>query len=218
MGKNDEMIMVVERDVLLGYNNEWVKFFQDGFCPQERFDFYPCLKHPVFERRVDVEKEPYFKQPIGYGTIVDFNAKRIFAYQRATDKNYQESRLAGKWSWGFGGHIHIFDLKDKNGKDVDPVTNSLLRELEEETTLIGDGVELKKLGYINDDSNLVGQVHFGILFAIPYQENKQLSVKSEAKIGKWMNYDGLVELCKNPDVEVETWSRIALAPLKEILD
>ena len=168
-------------------------------------------------RRGDAETNPNFKQPIGYAIVVNPITKQVFAYQRsAKDNEYGEKRLQGKWSWGFGGHIEPSDTKNGN-----PIRESVLREVtQEELEFFGTVREPKEpfvLGYINDDTNDVGKVHFGILYLL---NTDTLNVRQrDSEIAKLdlRGLSGLEELCADPSIEVETWSRIALEPLRKLL-
>lgn len=207
MGKMDELVMVIKRDILFGNNDERLSFFKYGFCSGEDFDFAQYFQSKRFERRGNVENNSEYKQPIAYGMIINPATKMIFAYQRSDDKKrYHEDRLAGNWSWGFGGHIHPEDAKLG-----DPIIVSLKRELEEETT--GNNFKLEKIGYVNYDGDDVGKVHLGVLFVAHY--NGYLQVRDEAKHGEWLSYEELCKIAKNP--KVDEWSRIALIPLERIL-
>jgi len=200
-------IMVVERRILL----EDSPF--EGFRPQNEVDYESkILKHFKYMERSLAEKDPNYKQPISYAMIVNPKLKQIFAYQRSTeDSNYAEKRLQGKWSWGVGGHIEKFDTKNGN-----PLRTSMLRELDEEVYINGC-IKPKLLGYINDDSNDVGKVHFGVLYIIETDAKSIRPKDSEIDNGKLRPISELEKICTSPQFSVEEWSRISLEPLKQYL-
>ena len=204
MSKEDQKIIVVERDILFGKD-----IFQ-GFRSAKKVDYESrILSNLEVMRRGLAENDPTHKQPIGYTIVGNLKTNKVFAYQRASNQNYEEKRLQGKWSWGVGGHIESFDTKNEN-----PLRESMLREIKEEIYIQGELKQPKVLGYINDDSNNVGQVHFGIMYLMQIQGEVKPK-DSEISQGKLMTMNELENICSNPDYEVENWSKIALEPLKE---
>ena len=192
MDKNEQLIMVVPREKLFGSAHF------EGFCSAEVEDYQQrILDHFLYMRRGDAEVNPAFKQPIGYVLVVNHRLKKVFAYQRAVkDAHYHEKRLQGKWSWGVGGHI---DQED-NGHE-NPLHGSVLRELQEEVNIPGS-VRLSVLGYINHETDAVGQVHFCVLYVAETDAENVSPRDSEMQHGQ---------------CSVEGWSRIALEPLMEYL-
>ena len=117
---------------------------------------------------------------------------------------------AGKWNI-VGGHIEKFDLENGN-----PISISMLRELEEEVS-IGSTVKSKVLGYVNDDFDDVGSFHFGILYIFETTSKDVKPKDPEIDNGKLRNIKELEDICLNPYFRVEGWSKIALEPLKRYL-
>lgn len=198
MKKEEELIMVIKKEKLFQED-----YFQ-GFSSAKESDFKrKILDNYEYLKRKDVENNENYKQPISYVMLVNEN-KSIFTYQRAIkDKHYTEKRLQGKWSIGIGGHV---DQGDENEKD--PVERSVLREIEEEVNT--EIKELKLIGYINDDSNSVGRVHFGLLYLAEASGNV-VPNDSEIKTDKMMQFEDL----KN--IEMEDWSKISLKALGQLL-
>ncbi|RLG13937.1 hypothetical protein DRN69_04820 [Candidatus Pacearchaeota archaeon] len=209
MSKENQKIIVVERDLLFGDN-----YFQ-GFRPYCEVDYESrILQNLKIMRRGDAEHNPLYKQPIGYTLIIDPNLKGVFAYQRSSKiKEYGEKRLQGKWSWGIGGHIEPIDNISKN-----PIRESILREvIKEEVEIIGTILEEPRvLGYINDDSNSVGSVHFGVLYTL--EINGDVKPKDpEIARGSLRTLNHLEFICNSSLYDVEEWSKIALKPLRKLL-
>lgn len=195
MDKMDKFIMVVPREKVFPEQT-----FQ-GFLHHQQEDLIGrIMQHHEYRRRGDMEQDPSFKQPIPYCLIVDADTGKIFAYQRGTKvETTTESRLHGKWSLGLGGHID-----DDHKGDIEPLKISLMRELEEEIGLTNPH-QVDVLGYINDDSNDVGQVHLGVVYRVVVKD-PQITLSDEIATGQFYTVEELREEFANADVE--TWSRI----------
>jgi predicted NUDIX family phosphoesterase len=203
-------ILVVPTDNLFGYG---MNKFQ-GYKNSDKDNYLSeILQFKEWHPRIEMEINPLFKQPIAYSLIVNPDSKKIFSYQRAKkDKDYGEKRLQGKWSWGIGGHIEASD--EPLGSRMNIIEYSMLRELYEET-----GIDSFKypalLGYLNDDSNDVGKVHFGLLYLIETDKIHLTPNDPEVTNGKFRTLGQLEDIMSNEDNKVEEWSKIALGPLKK---
>lgn len=206
MNKADQEILVVDRATLFADS-----YFQ-GFCDAAAMDYRRIIDDNYFYlRRGDVEPNPAYKQPIPYVIIAQKESRLIFAYQRSSTSSYSEKRLRGKWSWGIGGHVD----KDES-LTGDPILAALHREINEEIDLVHYDEPIL-LGYINDDQTEVGQVHFGLLF-LAFTEARKIKPKDkEMSWGGFMSYDQLAEICSLSEGNVESWSEIALEPLRRVL-
>lgn len=223
MDKGKQLIMVVRRQDLFGKSNEY--FFKNFSSHGEggEADYKTKIRENFqWQERGLVENNPDFRQPIAYTMIINTALKKVFAYQRARkDKDYGERRLQGRWAWGVGGHV---DKGDLHGASKDPIENSLLRELGREEVEFVDGktpglADVELLGYINDVSDDVGSVHFGLLYVartdaeIILPKDKEISEGGLRKLGE------LDEILSTPDCTVENWSVIAFGPLtKSLID
>jgi len=201
-----KQIMVVNRETLYAE-----KSF-DGFLAANQFDFESViLSNFIWMNKDEAEINPSYKQPVGYSIIYNPTIKQVFLYQRSkVDKNYAEKRLQGKWSCGVGGHIEKVDTRNGN-----PIHESSLREIQEEIQIFGKK-RMQVLGYINDDSDDVGKVHFGILYLVIIDGNEVKPLDPEINEGKLVPLSTLEDKCNSTDVVVENWSKIALGPLKNI--
>lgn len=202
------MIMAVPTQILFSLNNLF-----EGFQASEVYNYERhILDHYTYMRRGTVEPDPSWKQPIPYAFVVNPQSKKVYAYQRSSDKNAaHESRLHGKWSWGVGGHIEQADALGKN-----PIHVCLEREvLAEEVDISGKILDIRLLGYINDHSDKVSEVHFGILYLIETDAETVSPKDAEMKQGKFMTLSELEEICSSPDCVVEAWSKVALESLKK---
>lgn len=156
-----------------------------------------------FLERGEAEISPEYKQIIPY-TIVKAS-DQIFYYQRSKKGN--EDRLRNKWSIGFGGHIN-----DKDGIKCNTTTyhKAWQRELDEELEIKGQGVN-KIVGYIYDDSNEVGKVHFGIVHLFNLFNFSTINkCKSEEIICLSQDFPYNIQ---NMSLNFENWSKLILENL-----
>jgi predicted NUDIX family phosphoesterase len=197
-------IMVVNREVL------FAKKYFDGFITADEFDFESIiLDNFTWMNKNKAETNQAFKQPIGYSIIYNPELKQVFMYQRSKiDKNYAEKRLQGKWSCGVGGHVENVDTMNGN-----PIHESSLREILEEVTIPGRK-DMRVLGFINDDTDEVGRVHFGILYLVITNSAIVTPLDPEIDFGKLVNLNVLEEKCQFESSTVENWTKTALQPLK----
>ena len=117
MDKNEQLIMVVKRDLL------FLEDYFHGFKPNTVNFESRILKNYEYMKRGLAEDDPNYKQPIAYNIIINPEIEKVFVYQRSPDdKRYGEKRLQGKWSFGIGGHIEKIDSKN-------PIKESMLKEI-----------------------------------------------------------------------------------------
>lgn len=110
-----------------------------------------------FIRRDRAERDPSYKQLIPY--VILRHGDRIFHYIRGRESG--EDRLRAKGSIGIGGHIEPRDLNL-----FTPLrqlyAEAAAREVAEEVRVEAAHRE-RIIGLLNDDSNPVGRVHFGVV-------------------------------------------------------
>ena len=205
----DQQIMVVSRERLLSPNT-----FQ-GFSPHSKFDYESLiLRNYGWIEREPVENNPSFKQPIVYSVIFNPKTRKFFVYQRSKkDQNYGEKRLQGKRAWGIGGHV------DKQDASPNPLTTSQKRELAEEIEEFKNPKfinQTRPLGYINDDEDDVGKVHFGVAYLISTNLQTLTLKDKEIDFGGFHPINELEAMCLCGDVNVENWSRILVPQLKKV--
>ena len=191
-------IMVVDRDVILS-----AQPFQ-GYEPAGGIDYEAIvLDNYRFEPRERAENDPSLKQPVAYCMIVNPGKRLVFAYRRAGGGDYYEERLRGKWSIGIGGHIDPGDAGAPN-----PIRASMMREIEEEIDFDGK-LAPRILGYINDDVDMVGRVHFGLLYVAETgatsiaPRSKEIAETRMVSTGQWR------AMIEDVSLVVEGWSLIA---------
>ncbi len=108
-----------------------------------------------FLSRAQAEHDPAYKQLIPYQLFR--SQGRFFVYRRGGGVG--EGRLAGRLSVGIGGHINTDDAE--NGVLTPEAYQSALRRERTEELAGLDEVATAFVGWINDDSDPVGQVHLG---------------------------------------------------------
>jgi predicted NUDIX family phosphoesterase len=170
-----------------------------GFRPADE-TFRAAILDPTsfsFRPRSEVETDPGFKQLIPY--ILLRCGESLFHYRRGSGGG--EKRLAAKRSIGIGGHISEADAAGEG----DLYRNGMQRELTEEIALDTPFTE-RLLGFINDDSSLVGSVHLGIVHLFELQEPR--ATPREAAIAE-AGFAPLDVLLADKE-SFETWSQFAL--------
>ncbi len=205
-------ILVIRRDVL--FNRIFDNQFQ-GFRRCENLEVLSRIRNQCFwAEKTSAELNTNFKQVIGYTTIINERDKKVLVYRRsAKTSEYEETRLQGKFSWGVGGHIEINDLFNPNA-----IPDSSHREIKEEVDLQVNKQNFNLAGFINDDTDEVGQVHFGVLF-IAKTDILNVSQKDpEIERAELISRSDLLSIINEFSVEnfispliVENWSKI-IAP------
>ncbi|MGH2398698.1 MAG: phosphoesterase [bacterium] len=190
--KDAEQILVVPRAVLIP--DDVVHGFRPGPAQQyvER-----VRAHGVFRRRGDVEQDPSIKQIIPY--LMVRHSERLFVVQRSAAGG--EARLHGKHSIGVGGHVNRNDVEG----DADLLEAGLRRELEEEL-IVGAPWRPRLVGVLNDDTNPVGSVHFGLVHMVDVASPDIAVRESDTLTGRLMDSDEIRRLYER----METWSQLIL--------
>lgn len=151
-----------------------------------------------FMDRAAAELDPTYKQLISY--CIFRHGSRILQYTRG--KSGGETRLHAKISVGVGGHINPGDMDGgRTGPEV--YRAAVLREIAEELAFEG-AVDDKIVAILNDDSNLVGQVHLGVVHLIEL-ESDEVRAREDALHG--LGFRELSELSGPLFGQLETWSQ-----------
>lgn len=207
--KDDQIIMAVSTQFLFAEGHH---YFQ-GFTSHNKLNFEArILANYQWMKRGNIEDDSKYKHPIRYAIVVNPTTSKVFVYQRAG--GHDENRLAGNWSLGVGGHV---EKKDPIGEN--PIAESMSRETSEEIEFVDGYITgYKTLGYINDDSNSVGKVHFGVLGIL--ETNAKIIKPKDKEIarGEFISFSELEKMCDpESDINFENWSKIALSPLREYI-
>lgn len=149
------------------------------------------------------------------GAEKNFSFKHIIPYVLFTDKDGRfacyprhgsETRLAGLYSCGIGGHI---EETDKGESVSATIKNGLLRELKEEIRNFDQaGIHLEYLGLISEKESEVGLVHLGVVWIARCTENF-LPVPSEELCGLFWEKKEEIEKRKT-----ELWTKLAFSLLE----
>jgi predicted NUDIX family phosphoesterase len=171
---------------------------QQGFFEANGADLLGRLGElAVFLDRAAAENDPSHKQIIPYILVV--HQGRYLLYRRT--KKQGESRLHDKFSLGFGGHINDIDGKKDTATNV--ILAAMIRELNEELFLPSVR-QLRVVGFINDDTNPVGQVHLGVAFIVE-SANERFAVNEPDMIeAKWCDPAAIEEIFP----KLESWSQL----------
>jgi len=199
----DEMILVVRRSLL-----ESIGLFQGLNFEVDRY--LPAIlarSNNFFSPRPSAETDSSLKQIIPYAILT--SQGKVLRYKRG--KKTGEQRLVAKGSIGIGGHMNDHD-EGLFALDKDAYLAGIQREIDEE--IIVDRPLVNRIAaLINDDSNEVGQVHFGVIHVLELAE--PTVEKREATI---LNLDFLTPEELRADREnLESWSQICVDHLDQLL-
>jgi predicted NUDIX family phosphoesterase len=210
MGKE---ALAVKRDVL--FKNG---VFQ-GFVSSKLKDFVQEIlqNHSYYPRGDELEHDASLQQVIPYVWIINPLERKVFLYKRAVNQNkaegeFRETRYMNKYSGGVGGHID----RDTEEGSANPIERAMIREILEEVEIEGK-FDAKIVGYINDDSDNIGIVHFGVV-AIAETLGSVKSKESEGLAsGAFYSTEEVERIFANPENKVENWTQISWPFVKQYL-
>ena len=195
----EEQILCFKREILRAYPAK--TFYDEGLWRQ-------ILAHLEPKARSHAEHDYDTKQLVVYVLI---NHEQTFLSYQRTPKT-TETRLKALYSIGIGGHVNVddriqptlFGAKEAAWKDF--VLQAVRREVSEEIQIDpANAQEPKLVCFVNDDSNDVGKVHFGVVFVIKLAK-PAVAIRGERGIGK-LSFRTLPELFSMRDT-LETWSQL----------
>jgi len=201
-------ILVVKTKILLKHG-----MFQ-GLIPLGYFDFDKIIREnfEYMERNDALENNPEYKQIIPYIWIVNKKNKSVFLYKRGTGNGeYKEVRYLNNYSGGIGGHID----RDTEESTKDPITHAMLREMNEEV-IIDNYPSPKIVGFINDEADSLGKVHFAVL-AIAETDSDVKLAEEGLREGSFYSIADAEKALNDPSNKVEGWTRISWPFVKEYL-
>lgn len=211
---------------ILAFHKHQFGNLNDGFNFMEQPEFLRRAQASLWiGRREELERMEIFGQLLPYVVLYSFNEGKVrfFTYQRG--KGVGESRLAGNFSIGIGGHVDLEDAQSKNSViDVlGTINNAMAREIEEEVKFSdGIGNEVKPqlkpvfFGVINDTRDPVGRVHFGALYGIKIPHDILVECReAELLTIGMMDYAQLGALHTTTGSVLEGWSEIVRREHKE---
>ena len=195
----EEQILCFKREILRAYP---AKTFYDESL------WHQILGHLEPKARSVAEHDYDTKQLVVYVLI---NHEQTFLSYQRTPKT-TETRLRALYSIGIGGHVNVddqiqptlFGAKEEAWKDF--VLKAVRREISEEVQIEWAHAEEPRLiCFVNDDSNDVGKVHFGVVFVVKLAK-PSVAIRGERGIGK-LSFRTLPELISMRDT-METWSQL----------
>lgn len=194
---SEEQVLVIPTAVLHAAGlfqglSRAVEHYQATLLDPAHFSFLPRSK---------AEDDPSHKQLIPY--VVLKCGEQVFHYRRGQGGG--ETRLRALRSIGIGGHINPSD----GTANEHPYRQGMLREVAEEVR-IETAYHERCLGFINDDSLPVGQVHLGIVHVFELETPK--AQRREADLMQ-AGFASIGALLREKD-EFETWSQFVLAELE----
>ena len=185
MATPDELVLVIPRDEVPG-GLDFTGVVDRPFAPV--LAVVDALGE--FRPRGEVEDDRSLKQIIPYLLLRD--GERIFLMKRT--KAGGDERLHDRYSIGVGGHV--------NPGDAD-VLGGLKREWREE--IAADFVpEFGPVGLLNDDSNPVGAVHLGLVYAAD-AAGRPVEIRETHKLsGRFVPMNSVADVAD----KLETWSAL----------
>jgi len=163
--------------------------------------------------RWDAEINFDYKQPIGYGIVINDDNK-IFVYKRWWSwSNAWEHRLHNKIAFWVWGHIEKDDQYFEN-----PISDSLIREIEEELNIKHENVKsVEAIWYINNEMDEVSKVHIWIAYIVKIHNTNFELLDWELDNWEFVSLSELELMIFSGEYDVESWSKIIFEPLKEYL-
>lgn len=208
------MVLCIEREALqqqgIPYNTSGIFHFNTNNVNPENFHFLNRKLVDNKDNKVYQDIAYLLPQILPYIAITDGKGKYL-SYSR----NGAETRLHGSRSVGVGGHVDITDMYNTEynlvNNILETITQSTLRELEEEANIVYDSASANVITHICnkvivDTSNPVGKVHVGLFTTLVYPEAKP---QEELHDPQWLTVE---ELKANID-QYENWSKLIIGEL-----
>lgn len=207
---NGRKVLALPRSVIFKNYRSWF----NGFVRSTVFDFPDTLDSTDhFVDKEPAEKDVRYKQIIPYVVLMATDGE-ILTYTRTQSSG--EKRLASRSSIGIGGHIEIDDvLNDDNKELCKVIKRASIRETIEELALPASVDEkyisnnIMTIGYINDESDMVGRVHFGVarLLMVNQKLKDEFSSAPDEHVDniEWLKP---LEIIEKKTLELESWSKI----------
>lgn len=207
--KMQREIMVVANKFLFNDIERESRFYSNT---EVNFE-YKILKNYEYMVRGEAEVNFDYKQPIWYAVVMNENDE-IFVYKRWwANSNAWDSRLHNKIAFGVWWHI---EREDENLKN--PLNDSMLREIEEELNIPEKNIKsIETIGYINNESDEVSQVHIWVAYLVKVKNANFELLDWELDNGEFVSIHALEKMVYSNDYDTEAWSRILFEPIKGIL-
>ncbi len=161
--------------------------------------------HGRFASRAEVEHDPSRKQIIPYAVVVGRGHMLLL---RRLDGG-GERRLHHLYSVAVGGHLNPSDAHEG-----DPLATGARRELLEEVA-IGRG-SMGIIGFVNDETNPVGSVHFGVVFRVEVEGRDPTSREPTELEASFLPIKDVLGRFRLDHASFETWSRLVLGDWERV--
>lgn len=214
-----------------------------GFVGMSSKSFFEyAARSLIIARREELEKDERYAQLLPYIVLTkhdasDLREHAIFTYQRG--QGVGESRLAGASSVGVGGHVDLADVCHANSviDIVATIAEASSRELREEMRFIhietGDRVSYNDMvasiteesahsacmpvfrGIINDTTNPVGRVHYGVVLSIEVPDGWDVECAEEEL--KTMGFRLVDSITDEEAAQYENWSRLIIELFNQVM-
>lgn len=158
-----------------------------------------------FIERRHAEEDSRFKQIIPYSLVL--HDERILVLTRTDSQG--ESRLHNKRSIGVGGHLNPVDDQG------DVLRAGCLREIGEELA-VEEPFDPVPVGIINDESNPVGSVHFGVVFLVRLEGGRVRVRETSMMSAEFMDLGDLQGFFTRDEAPFETWSALIIQSLDSL--
>ena len=155
-----------------------------------------------FMERRACETDSRFKQIIPYNIIA--HEDRVLLLRRSAGQG--EARLHHKFSIGVGGHINPVDAEEGRDKVLE---RGCLREISEEIR-IDEPFEPRPVGVINDESNPVGSVHFGVVFLVRLAEGRVRVRETSMMTAEFRAAEEIRRMAAEKQEAFESWSSLTV--------
>lgn len=110
--------------------------------------------------RSEAETSPDHKQIIPFVLITSSHENGAVVLGAVRLDGGNDSRLHGRVTIGLGGHV----AKTGEAAPSEAIKLAVLKEIEEETGIRVPWKHFKFIGFVNDDSDDVGSVHYGFVY------------------------------------------------------
>lgn len=218
--------------ISLGVDREdFLRAHQSMLTIRQRQHLDNCDVYDAHVSEEDAEREPLYQGDRNYRQVLSYRVLgwktadgiKLSAYRRGGSGG--ESRLKGKISVGYGGHIDLADVVhcDSIINFERTVDVGAARELDEEVEVTdfrgnrlpaSDLPKAQLLGLMLDDSDDVGRLHAGLLEIQWLEDGAKIKAKLEDGLED-LEVFTLAELL-HPDSNAENWTRIAAQVLKKL--
>lgn len=165
-------------------------------------------EHGFFMEREPAEADSSFKQIIPY--LVVHHDGDLLQVRRLEEQS--EERLHSLLSIGLGGHLNPID-RDASALLEAGINRELTEELHMDTSY-----DPRFIGVVNDDSNDVGSVHFGLTYRIDLSTRDVSIRETDHMEGAFESVETLAERNDASRERFETWSRMLLDRADTLLE